>query len=253
MDWGVIQTIVTVVSVVLAAVFGIRLARKKKPTWAYGTIPIIGLGTNAPPELKLTFEGQPITDAYLTRLVFFNRGNETVRSNDVTQSILIHFQGARILRPPMVLAQSKQAIEASAKQVIGDDNDGVRLRFLYLDHNDGMVVEVLHTQSQSISCSGNIIGTNEIRCVGEFVTFRRRFWVFLFGIFGSMAILFSAGFLFALAREESKQLAKGDYWIPLLVVCVLGAAMFWIANRGWLHYIKLPKWSRPHLLVPFKT
>ena len=170
MDWRFLVTIIITVALgIVAIVLALKLARKKKPAWARHTRGIIGIGTGAPPELELTFNGQPINNVYRTRFIFFNRGNETVHRGDVTQPILIQFQGAKILRSPMILAQSRQAIGASVLQVVRDDYDAVSLSFLYLDHNDGIVVEVIHTESQNIKCSGNIIGTNEIHYVGEFI------------------------------------------------------------------------------------
>jgi len=242
MDWGMVLAVIFfAVTVVLSVVLARKLTRKKKPAWARYTRGIIGIGTGAPPELKLTFNGQPINNAYRTRFIFFNRGNETVRRDDVTQSILIHFQGAKILRPPVVLAQSKQAIETSVKQVVGDEGDAVRLSFLYLDHNDGMVVEVLHTESQNIKCSGNIIGTSEIRYIGQLINpVKELKW--------GIPLLVVSGVLLGLAIvgltsriwKESIMLDFGMLIFIVVIMPLLIGKELSFVRQG----MKFPKWSR---------
>ena len=242
MDWRFLVTIISTVALgIVAIVLALKLARKRKPAWAYRTTRIIGLGTNAPSELKLTFDGQPINNAYRTRFVFFNRGNETVRSDDVTQSILIHFEGAKILRPPMVLARSRQAIGASAGQVVRDDYDAVSLSFLYLDHNDGIVVEVLHTESQNIKCSGNIIGTSEIRYVGRFINpVEELRWAIPMLIVTGVLLV---GAIVALALGLWEKNGILDLVIPIFFVVVtplmIGKELSFV-RQG----MKFPKWSR---------
>jgi len=242
MDWRFLVTIIITVALgIVAIVLALKLAKKKKPAWAYRTTRIIGLGTSAPSELKLTFNGQPINNAYRTGFIFFNRGNETVRSDDVTQSILIHFQGAKILRPPMVLAQSRQAIGASAEQVVGDDDNAVRLGFLYLDHNDGMVVEVLHTESQNIKCSGNIIGSSEICYVGQFINpvAELKWGIPLIVVTGVLL----GGAIVALTLRVWKESIILDLWMLILIVVfaplTIGKHLSFV-RQG----MKFPKWSR---------
>lgn len=236
------STVLAIIFFVTAVVLAFKLAKKKRPAWAYRTTRIIGLGSGAPPELTLSFNGQPINNAYRTRFIFFNRGNETVRSDDVTQSIVIHFQGAKILRSPIVLAQSKQAIGASVKQIVEDDEDAVRLNFSYLDHNDGMVVEVLHTESQNMKCSGNIIGASEIRYVGELLPPPRE--MLKVGI--PMLAVSSALLVYAIVELTLglwKEAGKLGLAICIAFI-VIAAPMIGIHLSFVWRGMKFPKWSR---------
>jgi hypothetical protein len=169
MDWRFLVTLICTVAFGIATiVLALKLVKKRQPVWAYKTTKIIGLGSNAPPELKLTFNEQPVSDVYRTRVIFFNKGIEAIVKENVTESIVMHFKGANILRQPTILAKSREGIGMSAKQVVKDGDNAVEVSFQYLDHNDGAVIEVLHTTSQDIKPSGNIIGTSEIRYIGEF-------------------------------------------------------------------------------------
>jgi len=165
MDWRFLLTIISPVTVALGIatiILAIKLAKKKKPVWALNTRGIIGIGTGAPSELKMTFRGLPVDDVYRTVFVFFNKGTETIRKADVAEAVAIHFEGAKILDQPTALATSKQVNKLSVRHVIQDGDEAVEVDFLYLDHNDGIMVEVLHTKSERTRCSGIIMGAGEI-------------------------------------------------------------------------------------------
>lgn len=167
MDWKFIVTIfVAVIFGVTAIVQGFKLVRKKKPSWAYQTQKLIGLGSNAPPELKLTFGDVPVKEVFSTKFIFFNNGKEPIRTiDDVIKPITIRFGNAQILREPFI-RPSNNEIEFISKRV----NDCIEIGFKYLDYQDGAVVEILHTASDRPVCQGKIISTRRISYLGEFET-----------------------------------------------------------------------------------
>ncbi len=162
MDWTLILTLVFGVATLVSIIIAVRLARRKKPVWACETAKIIGLGSNAPPELGITFGDKPVSDVFRSMLILFNKGNDTIRDSDVTENFTFVLKGGQILRPPIVSATSKQQIKFQARQVVRDWNSAVEVTFKYLDHNDGGRFEVLHTSSEPIYCEGNIMGVKEI-------------------------------------------------------------------------------------------
>ena len=96
MDWRFLVTIIiTVVLGIITIFLALKLIKRKKPVWARNTTKIIGIGTNAPPELKMTFHGQSVDNVYRTVFIFFNRGTETIRKADVAEAVAIHFEGAK--------------------------------------------------------------------------------------------------------------------------------------------------------------
>lgn len=169
MEWGPISIGVTVALSIATTILIRRLTRRKKPTWAYTTKKLIGLGTDAPKGLQLTFNSKPVNDIYQTTFIFFNRGRETIRNGDVTQPVTMHFHEGEILRKPVIKATSNEAIKFSAKHVIAQGGHQVRLEFLYLDHEDGGACEILHTKSSEITCAANIIGAKEIDNAGKLI------------------------------------------------------------------------------------
>lgn len=229
MDWGLIGIILAIVFFIATIVLGLRLTRRKKPVWASVTNEIIGLDTDAPAELKLSFADKSVRDAYRTIFIFFNKGREPIRKNDVAEDIVIHFKGADILQQPDILKPSKEAIEFSAKQIVKDGDKAIELSFRYLDHNDGAVVEVLHTKHQAITHSGDIIGADRIRYIGEFLPpsppdLRRLLRGY--GMLGLLGVV-----MLVIAEDVPIMLA-----FLLLIGILIGIPTF-------RRYIKFPKWS----------
>ena len=72
MDWGNTTSIILAVIAVALTIATIYLIRRKKPVWAYTTTKVIGLGTDAPAELKLLFNEKQVLEVYRTELIFFN-------------------------------------------------------------------------------------------------------------------------------------------------------------------------------------
>lgn len=133
-----ILAIIFGITTLIGIVVTIKLAKRKQPAWAHKTRKIIGLGTEAPQELKLTFNGKSINDVYRTIFIFFNKGNEAIQSNDVPQKVSINFGGAEILREPVIKGKSDESIGFSAQRVVTEENDSIELDFSYLDHDDGI-------------------------------------------------------------------------------------------------------------------
>ena len=239
MDWGtVVAIIVAVIFGITTIVLGLRAIRRKKPVWAYITSKIIGLDTDAPAELKLSFADKSVRDVYRTKFIFFNKGREPIRENDVAEDIAIHFKGADILQQPVILKPSKEAIKFSAKQIVKDGDNAIELSFRYLGHNDGAVVEVLHTESQKITPSGDIIGADRKRIdyIGEFLPprpleLRRLLREYrMLGLFGVVMLVVTLVVLLVIA-EDVLLLA-----FLLLIGILIGIPTF-------RRYIKFPKWS----------
>ncbi|MBA7633198.1 hypothetical protein ES703_40760 [subsurface metagenome] len=254
MDWltAVLLTL-AIGSIVVTVVLGLKLAKDKRPTWAYTTKKIIGLGTDAPPELELTFSGQKVNEVFRTTLIVFNRGRQTILESDVTQKPAIQFEDAEILREPDIIMQSIPAIKFSATKTASSNNDSIEFSFLYLDHKDGAVVEVIHTECKHISCNkGNIIGAkgNNIVYGGQFKEASSLFLqvrAIVAPIVATIGILGIAVVMFA---EETAIFTTLPVEVVLpfvMVTAVLASLGLSSATRYMPEYIvrrKFPSWTR---------
>lgn len=233
----------------------VKYSRKKKPVWGYETRRVIGLGTNAPPELKLFFNNKPVEDVYETKLIFFNKGNDVIRKEDVTDNMKIEFKGCKILREPFLIP-NRDVIKFTQKLITKKEDSLLKLNFLYLDHNDGAVIEVLHTKCEEITCSGNIIGAEIGRFKGydersrSFVRNKEAFLgAMMLGMMGSVILI---GSIIEPVREEPPKrildyilaLKEGPNFVGIAIVATLAAA-FSMFIYGMVRYVKykaLSKW-----------
>lgn len=248
MDWGFIGTILSIVfgvAAVISIVVAIKIAKRRKPAWAYKTTKIIGLGTDAPPELKLVFNERVVPDVYRTILIFFNKGNESIRQNDVTDKVALCFCGAEILREPNIVAVSKQEIRLSVRRIVKNNDNGLEIDFVYLDRNDGVVLETLHTKCDQIRCEGNIIGVGTPKYMGDFLLYRKLSWRGVVSI--AIPVLFPLIAIVPLfSLPEATEASEPSLWS--LVWILSGVWWAYIGKtvvRDVLRYTKFPKWSIP--------
>ena len=240
---------VTVALGIATIILAIKLAKKKKPVWALNTRKIIGIGTGAPPELKMTFSGLPVDDVYRTVFIFFNKGTETIRKADVAEAVAIHFEGGKILGQPTALATSKPVNKVSLRHINKDGDEAVEVDFLYLDHDDGVMVEVLHTKSERIRCSGIIIGANEIGYIGEFLERPAPYSLTIMAAVISMMV----GFIIYLMWHDVDNLlaTQTKYSLIIPIVGTLLIIGYWVRSMViklpvLYRHLGFPKWTGLH-------
>lgn len=244
MDWTLLGIILAAIFFIATVVLARRLAKKKKPAWAHSTTKVIGLGSDAPPELKMSFAGKPVADVYRTIFIYLNKGNETIPQAHVTEKIAVHFEGADILRKPTILAASMEANKVSVGQSTKDGDNVIALQFLYLDHDDGVVVEVLHTESQRIKCSGNIMGTDKIEDMGKFIPPRSKRLLTRLRIVITSGIIVLTTIALVIIRYKFGMLVFfTDIAIPFLVGAILGVLSGVPAIRNEVQSARFPTWS----------
>lgn len=237
-----VTIVLAIVGWIIAAVFGLRFVRKRKPSWAYRTIPIIGIGSKTPPEFKLFYSDRPVEDAYRTLVIFFNAGNQTIEASDVRKRITLVFNNAKILREPKVNAND-EATKFSAAWSTGGERSEVRLDFKCLDHNDGAVIEVIHDGKGEVSCDGRIKETKEIAFLGNFSPpYSRKLPRSLIGGFVA-SLVFLGLLLWAVISGANRITGESidSFMTVLLFVCC--GAVLWQNLDAALERRKFPAWS----------
>jgi hypothetical protein len=244
MDWRFLVTIVIVVALGIATiVLALKVAKRRQPVWAYRTTKIIGLGSDAPSDLKLTFNEQPVSDVYQTRFIFFNKGSETILKDNVIESIIIQFKGAEILRQPDIKAKSREATKFSAKQVVRGGYNSIEVDFLYLDHYDGGVVDVLHTASEEITCTANIVGVQQIKNIGAFEPLpaqgqRGRIIASLV-----VATVFFGLLLYGFLSSSSDFKENPGFYVLFIILIIPLVAIPILKPSPYFHHKRFPRWS----------
>ena len=247
MDWGFLGVVLAVVfgiATLFLSIIAIRQARRRKPVWAYVTTKIIGLGTNAPSELKLSFNDKIINDVYQTYVIFFNAGNQAIVKEAVSANIYLLFPDSQILREPTLRTPDKPQIHLSAHRCIEDGFQSIRLDFDFLDHNDGVVLDVLHTANTApIDCKGYVLEADKPRYIGKFIPYqyiftRSRIRSYVIAILGPLAL--SGLLIFVDIRDGT---------FPNISTYVFFPAIFWLLCLlqivpDMIKRLKFPRWSR---------
>lgn len=239
-----VTIIIAVILGIAAIVQTIRVTRRKKPVWAYSTKRVIGIGSDAPPELNLTFNGRSVNDVYQTDIVFFNAGTEAMRREDVKENITMRFKKAEILREPIIKSKSKEAIGFSAKRAIKDGDSAIELGFAYLSHNDGAVVEVIHTSRGKISCEGTIIDVDKISEFWRFAQFRKQ--PFAMSLIRSIVIPFVVlgVIVWVFVGSDIRYPMERTDFLVLIMGILAVSSLLWSDTIPVVRYLRFPKWSR---------
>jgi hypothetical protein len=245
MDWKFIVTIIVAIAgIASSAILAIRLARRKKPVWAYVSKQIIGLGTNVPHELRLFFEEKQVDDVYQTLIIFFNAGNQTIRKEDIRDNITICFPKAQVLQIPTVLTPEKPQNKISIEKIARKNGDLIEIEFDFLDHNDGVLLDVLHTAcNESISCKGYILEVGAPRYIGKFIPYKYIFTmrrIRNYAIISLIPIIFSCLMIWIDINDGTFPNIPAYVMFPVLI---WGIALLDLMPNT-IKRIKFPLWSR---------
>lgn len=164
MDTGLIGIIIGVVGIIFSIVFYIKSLRAKRPVWRIRSNNLISDYQNILTKLLISYDGNQVADLTVSKIVFWNSGQETIDRDDI--------QTANPLR--VIVAEGLAFLDVKVLQSCGDsanfsvrvsdDRGAVFLDFDYLDKNHGALIQVVHNgkKSEDISIVGDIKGISEI-------------------------------------------------------------------------------------------
>jgi hypothetical protein len=108
---------------------------------------LLGHATSGlPPEVTVQYEGREISKLTRSILTLWNAGEKTIAGSDIVEGDRLRLllgDGSEILSAE-IIQQSRAAIRSSV-HLPKRPTDRATMEFDFLDHNDGFVVEVLHT------------------------------------------------------------------------------------------------------------
>lgn len=114
-------------------------------------------------KLLITYNGQMVEDLCVSRFTVWNSGNRTLNSTDIVDSKELTISVSdkcKILDTDLIYC-SEETNKFSLKVV---DESTVKLLFEYVDVNDGLVVQIIHTGSDDdIRIDCKIKGGNQIK------------------------------------------------------------------------------------------
>ena len=146
MNW--IQIMIPIIVAVILFIINYFREGTKQPVWYYRTEAIISKADKFSDDIEIFFKGQKVPKVSITRIGLINVGKKPIDEKDIkTSKNRINFvfdDDIQILREPRIIKKHRQSIQFKA----GNTKAEVFLTFNLLDHNDGAVIEVLHTGDQ---------------------------------------------------------------------------------------------------------
>lgn len=248
-----ILSVCTVFSVIYAIYAGVKGKEKKEISYIVNTHEIVQAGKNMIPEFQISYRGQTIDDLTVTRFAIWNSGNRLLNSNDIVDtkplSITSNDDGPDILDASII----KRSEESNKFTIDKKSAHCAELQFDYIDKQDGIIVQILHTGSaKNISLSTLIKGGKKLKNVEKRTTVIKNKKVFkiistvltgiemLFLLTITMAITFER---FGLIQDEafSKFMQSDPKWNPFVLVaimdvlCVIATMMYFRLLKKLFH------------------
>ena len=237
----------------LISVFGIFFSiytwiankEKKQISYMINTYEIVRAGKNVIPEFEISYSGQIIDDLTVTRFAIWNSGNRLLNSNDIVDtkplSIASNDDGPNILNASII----KRSEESNKFIVDKKSSHCAEIKFDYMDKQDGIIVQILHTGSaKDISLSGLIKGGKKLKNAEKRITGIKNKKVakvintvmisiqMLFILAMTLAFTFEQ---FGLIQDEafSKFMQSDPKWNPFVsaaivyVLCIIATIMYY--------------------------
>ncbi len=144
-----ILAISTVGSLILGIYTWITGKEKRRLTYISSTFTLVNERHEIIPDLCLLFRGKLVTDLTITRYAIWNSGNVVLNGDDVASRkplrIISVSQESKIIDAAIIM----QNEETNMFQIIKRSDKLLELQFDYLNKNDGVVLQVIHTGSSS--------------------------------------------------------------------------------------------------------
>jgi hypothetical protein len=152
---GFIGTFASLIGLPLAAYFYLAAqATRDLRITSDPSVAIVRAGQASP--VDIVYHGEKImTDVYARQVYVWNAGSDSIRRENVLESIGISIRGARILG-----ARVKKVTRPLIKLVVvaNPASNGLMLSWNILEHNDGAAIEVIYAASDSgmLAASGAV-------------------------------------------------------------------------------------------------
>jgi hypothetical protein len=160
---GVASFIIAIIGIVLAVIFYLKSKKIKSPYYAIRSINLIKDLISKIESLEMLFRGKPIKNLTVTKIAFWNAGNDTINYQDIphTEPLTINVKEGIEILDAKVLYAKNPANQFSIST--SDDNSLIKLQFEYIDNDEGAVIQIIHTgvSEEDIDIHGTIKGVGK--------------------------------------------------------------------------------------------
>jgi len=227
------MTIETIIGIAGGAIIGLIIThiyyriekRRRELCWCIDSTGLIKGYSSLFEKLKIQHGGQRIENLMVSKIVFWNNGNETIDGDDIAIPLVIipnDTTNTQIL-DVKVIKFSTVGNRFDAHKMADDPE--VNLRFDYLDAQQGAVIQVIHTGVSTLPLwvEGEVKGVNNIEHKSkrpDLVSQMPRLFVYFYAVMMSSlvgAFVYNSVFRGTPARSNWYVWILGVLWILVLV------------------------------------
>ena len=151
------------ITLVFATYFYIKSKKVKLPLYSYWNVNIINELVNKFESLEMTYSGLSIENLSVTKILFWNGGNDTIDNKDISSvdPLKIRVNENYEILESNVLYSKNPANQFSIKT--SDDKSYAALEFDFLDKDEGGLIQLIHTgiSDKDIEIHGTIKGAGK--------------------------------------------------------------------------------------------
>lgn len=145
-----------VIPIIIAVIIYLKQKKAPKPIYIIRNNILIENTCNRIKDLDLTFKNNSIDNVVVTKIAFLNVGNESIDYRDVSTKTKLYFN----------IPNNSKILSTKIMEVIPNtipfsiqtkDDSNIELIFQYLDKNQGVILQIIHT----------CIQTDRIKIIGE--------------------------------------------------------------------------------------
>ncbi len=194
----VLGFIVAIIGIALTIIFYFKSKRVKSPCYAIKSYNIIKDFVSKFEALEMRYGGQIIKNLTVSKIVFWNAGSETIDKEDIVKAdpITINIKDGYKILDQKIIATNNETNNFSLSGSI--DQSNVNINFEYIDKNDGIVVQLIHTGNfdKDIKVQGRIKGAGNLKYI-DLKIIPSRLQAFE-GLIGAIALILPFSLIFIL-------------------------------------------------------
>ena len=192
---GILSFIAAIISIILAIIFYKYSRKLKKPYYTISSHNLIKDFVSKINSLDIKYSGKPIKNFTISKIAFWNSGNETIDKDDIVNAdpIIIHVKNDGKILEAKIIASNNESNCFSLTDVYDDCK--INMNFDYIDKDDGVGIQVYHTGSSNkdIEVCGRIKGVGKPRFIslhpGTGDRLKLAFVCFLISLFSLIMLL----------------------------------------------------------------
>lgn len=252
-NWGSVAGGVGILLSVVGVYLTVKSWKRKIPTYVIRSNNVFkGLEKTIPDiEVKFPGYGPPVTSITITKIGFWNAGNETIKKTDVVKDDPITIRAKEgVVFLSAVVVESVNPLN-KFDCTVSKDRSSVAIAFDYLDCNQGALIQVFHTgiANADITMTGTVMGAAKIKRFRSANPDQPGMPLWAIAVMLSLAwtllILLATGIVAQIFPDERPIRENNAIMSVETAFCFLGAATLVVGFFYYLTYLPKP-FSKVH-------